>query len=62
MINNDQNPCSNCGGSGKVQCQGCGGSGKDPNEIQEGKSWQPCARCSGQGKITCAACRGKGLR
>jgi len=58
-------PCTWCGGSGKMMCTVCDGTGKsffpavDP--LDRVKQSKPCSFCRGTGHRTCMWCRGRGF-
>lgn len=60
----EETPCSNCTGSGKVPCELCSGtgfwralSGSDPRQRYKGVV---CPECEGVGELTCPVCLGTG--
>jgi DnaJ-class molecular chaperone len=50
-------PCSTCGGTGRIHCNHCGGSGINQNSSLLNAE---CRGCQGTGKEICQPCRGSG--
>lgn len=70
------NPCSDCGGNGRLrcnrcsgsgqnQCSSCSGSGTNYDDTKRcstcgGSGTQVCSNCSGNGSVACSTCEQKG--
>lgn len=56
-------PCSNCGGSGRVECEQCNGIGRVECEQCNGTGHiadEVCENCGGIGEVYCENCAGTG--
>ena len=57
----EEAPCPNCRGKGKILCTVCKGSGVNRVSKSYGDSYHKCNKCEGTGFGNCGQCKGKAI-